>query len=203
MVATHSEDPTIGTTYKGCPKMDNPDNDCDICEKYMSTGKGKCLTSDGFQIDLEEVYKSYSMKARKKSATLTPIIGDLKKDGWAVYEGVNTWNINEVGNLQEDCRDMVNRSIPVINWNDLQHTKQAKSGRYHVKITKNMLGKKSEIPQILERLVKFYTEKVLAKIRSIQTFERANINEIHLLRNEGPLPEQKPHKDYEVVRSRY
>ena len=97
----------------------------------------------------------------------------------------------------------MNLSIPNLQWNDLQHTKASKTGRLHLKITKNVLTNEKEIHELLKRFVKFYNDEVLQKIKSIDTFERASINEIHLLRNQGPLPEQKPHKDYEVVKNNY
>jgi len=64
--ATHSEDPTIGTTYIGCRKMDTLHNKCEVCDEYMNSKKGKLFSSNGCEIDLEKVYKKSFLKARGK-----------------------------------------------------------------------------------------------------------------------------------------
>ena len=196
---THSEDPTVGTTVVQCPKMKDMNNKCECCEKFFSTRKAKELSSDGFEINLEREYMKKQARNIKEKY-LTPIVGDLKNFGWAVYEGVNTWEVNSVGTLQEDCRDLMNRSIPKVEWNDLQHTSRApKCGRYHLRITTDMLLDMSVGPKVYKTLKELYLCQILKKIKTIENFEDTLLNEIQLICNRGPVAEQKAHRDYEPI----
>ena len=116
-------------------------------------------------------YEKWNVKGRRKSATLTPIVGDLKEYGWAVYKGVNTWDVKNAGTLLEDCRDIINRSIPNMKWIDAQKCKIGGTGRFNYKITRAKLDKKEQEPKVLQNLIKLYLGKILDKIKTIKSFE--------------------------------
>ena len=62
----HADDPSLGTTYVGCPKMTNLFAKCEKCERYQRCEKAKYLTSNGFEIDLKELYNEYKTKKKRK-----------------------------------------------------------------------------------------------------------------------------------------
>ena len=91
------------TTFTCCDKMKNKDLPCEICDRYENL----FITNDGFSLDLGEAYQEYSAKVKSKSKYLEPIVGDLETYGWAVYEGVDTRNVQEVGPLFQDLKDLI------------------------------------------------------------------------------------------------
>ena len=123
----------------------------------------------------------------------------MKQYGWAVYEGINANDTKIVGNLLGDSRDVVNKSITGIKWNNLQKTRPPKTARFQLKLSKvvaeNALLKKS----VLKTSVDFYNLILDNCIKKIDTFDNAVIDEMHILRNFGPISEQSPHRDYEIV----
>ena len=118
-----------------------------------------------------------------------------------MYEGVNTRDVKNVGTLLEDCRDMV--ALPSTNWGDVQKTKMKDCWRLSLKFTNDTLFIKETLPKIQRTIVDLYIDKIMKQIRRIDDFDLAYVQEIHLLRNKGPVAEQPPHKDYEVVHEHY
>ena len=196
---THSNNPSIGSSYRGCPCMDKNKGTCQICNNYMSLKKSKFLTSNGFEIDLEEVYNEHVKTARKKGTHLSPIIGDLKQYRWAVYEGINAHDTKIVGNLLGDSRDVVNNSITGIKWNNLQKIRPAKTARFQLKLSRVVAESALLKRSVLKTSVDFYNLILNNCIKKIDTFGNAVIDEMHILRNFGPISEQPPHRDYEIV----
>ena len=85
----------------------------------------------------------------------------MNEYGWAVYEGVNTWDVGNVGNLLEDLRDLVNIKMSDVLWNDLQHQNRVQgTHRWHVKITKEMLDRSYDRPIALKIFVNLYLDKI-------------------------------------------
>jgi len=128
-----------------------------------------------------------------------PIIGDLKKHGWAIFEGVNTHDPMVVGNLLGDFRDLVNTSITGITWTNIQKVRPPRTGRYQLKLSKTIAENSSLKKSILKTSVDFYDLILNKCIRNIYTFGNAIIDETQILRNYGPISEQSPHRDYEKI----
>ena len=72
------------------------------------------------------------------------------------------------------------------------------SGRWNIKIDKKHLedrgGRNSDK---LGSIIDFYNKIHQKCLCRIQGFEKCSLNDMHLLKNEGPLAEQYAHKDYE------
>ena len=79
----HSNNPGLTSTYKGCPRMNNLNEKCDVCDNYDTTHQ-----SNGFEVDLKCEYNSW-IKKKSTSEYLVPIAGNLEDFGWAVYDGIN------------------------------------------------------------------------------------------------------------------
>ena len=205
--ATH-EDSVTTTTFKCCDKMKVRNAPCTICDDFSNM----FATNEGFSLDLGEAYDAYQSKAKSKSEYLEPIVGDLEKFGWAVYEGIDTRNVVEVGTLFQDLRDLVYRlKIQTgIEWKQIQTPKPALlsrgAGRWQLKISSTHLEQEelesdSVTNEYLKSIVKFYLKLQKEKLSKIEGFQDVKIDEGHLLRNTGCLDEQKEHKDYELIKS--
>ena len=138
-------------------------------------------------------------KPKKGDNKLQPIAGNLFTYGWAVYEGVNVFDTKMVGNLLGDSRDLVNTSITGVNWNNLQSSRPPKTGRYQLKLSKVVAENAVLKDSVLKTSVDFYNLILNKCIKKIDTFENTIIDEMHLLRNYGPISEQPPHRDYEKI----
>lgn len=188
---SHNANPRLGTSYIGCNKMENPNAKCDKCDEYKNKH-----TMDGFEINLKTEYDRWA-KMKNKSMNIEPIAGNLIDYGWAVYDGINVRDVNEVGNLFNDLKSIVHK----YKWKQIQTPTPHNASRYQFPITTLHLpddSKENKTPYLGS--VEFFYKKVLTeRVRYIDGFESARITEGHLLRNQGDLVEQRPHKDYEAV----
>ena len=191
---THANDASLGTTYVGCPKMANMFGECGQCNKYENSEKGKYLTSNGFEIDLKKLYKEYKKKRKKK---MEPIAGDLYTHGWAVYEGVNTSDVKEVGNLFGDCRDLVNMSIVGVNWTNIPQQAPYGTARKKLKLCEHeIMENKEPSVKIMSTTYAFYRKCVNECLIKVEGFENAKLTGGSLLCNKSHVTEQNPHRDY-------
>ena len=202
---TH-EDSITTTTFRCCDKLKGTDYPCQICDRHNNI----FIKNDGFTLDLGEAYKEYCSKPKSKSIYLEPIVGDLKQFGWAVYEGIDTRNVVEVGSLFQDLRDLIYRlKIQTgIDWVQIQNPKPALesrgAGRWQLKISSTHLDPEtsaSNTNEYLKSIVSFYKKLQIEKLSKIEGFQDVKIDEGHLLRNTGCLSEQKCHKDFELIES--
>ena len=162
-------------------------------------------------MDLGEAYQEYSAKVKSKSKYLEPIVGDLETYGWAVYEGVDTRNVEEVGSLFQDLRDLIHKlKIHTgITWTQIQTPAPGLrfrgAGRWQLKISETHLEQdtsKESVPnEYLKSIISFYNKIQNERLAKIEGFKFVKVDEGHLLRNTGPVPEQKWHKDYELITS--
>ena len=199
ITSNHSEDPAIGTTYWGCPKMDYPSNSCASCENFIANHKKKMKyhSSNGFEIDIMEAYNEFKTLKKPSSSKLTPVVGDLKKHGWAVYEGINIRDLKEHGKLFEDCRDLVNTSNPHAKWSSAQLKRPAQTNRMKCSLTRPQIFHQGKTEKGLETILSLYKKIEDEKLKMIEGFEKSIIASMALLRNEKAVNEQIPHRDYE------
>ena len=123
----------------------------------------------------------------------------MKKNGWAVYEGINAHDTMLVGNFLGDSRDLINTSISGITWNNLQNVRPTKTLRFQLKLSKAVAENALLKRTVLKTSVDFYNLILNNCIRKIHRFEESIIDEMHILRNQGPISEQTPHRDYEKI----
>ena len=192
---SHNADPSLGSTFIGCPMIADINSKCHICNRYPK----RYPISNGFEIDLKQEYVMLQQKKKTSKKLLQPIAGDLIFFGWAVYEGINTRNINIVGNLFNDCHNIMHKQIRNMGWNQLQKPQPIKSGRDQFLISMAYL-QSNERSGYLGSVVSFYETILTNCLQKIDGFENSELAEGHLLRNRGDLVEQIPHRDYEAVR---
>lgn len=196
---THDDNAAVGTTCKACPKILDRGAKCEVCEKFRNKNiKSKLQNHNGFEIDILSVY---NQKKRRNSGKqldtdeAIPIVGNLEIDGWSVYEGIDTRDINEVGTLFQDCRSLVNEFAN--NFVNLQQNATQKSGRMRLTLGEHMLNKTSKVKEHLMSTDNFYKIVVEKKVKKVKGFEDCEFKERTLLYNKGFLNEQNIHKDYE------
>lgn len=190
-------------SYKGCLKMLSEDGTinltsvCDECQKHVNSNKH--MTSNGIEIDLKKAYMEYLDNKKSPSGSTTPIIGDIDTHGWAVYCGLNTKDIKNVGSLFDDCRDVIYNKVKNIDWKQSKKKPPKGSGRYGFKIGEGYFFSDYNKKDKLKSIVDFYQKWMKEYVHKIDGFTNAIISEGHLLRNVGPLSEQAPHRDFEAM----
>ena len=190
---SHNMSPELGSSFIPCSRfsVDEP-QPCIICDKYDTS----YLKSDGFVVDLAMEYSNWTKKKKSaKDSFLDPIAGDLMTYGWAVFEGVNVRDITVVGNLFNDLRSIIHKKP---DWRQIQNPRPHKAGRwqYHIS-TAHLTNDPKNQGEFVGSVVSFYHKVLTERLQYVKGFEASTIVEGHLLRNEGDLVEQKPHRDYE------
>ena len=197
---TH-EDSITTTTFKRCEKMYNNSNKCTICDRY----KNELVNDYGAIIDLKQAFNEYTTYpvSSDPNTAKKPVIGDLKKHGWAVYYGLQTRHVDVVGTLFQDIRELLNRpkTITGVSWYDAQAEPKNEngSGRMKLKISTEYLGNPSQANSYLQSIITFFHKIEKEVLQRIKGFEFSKIDEGHLLHNKKKIIEQKPHKDFEPL----
>ena len=183
-----------------CPKLQhhfhmkrNNISSCFHCDNETTTIPKNADTI----IDIYDMYKKMTISKKSKENFLQPIIGNLKEDGWAIYPGINTFDINVVGNLFQDCREIINKPPRNMRWEQIQSPKPKLAGRYKFKIARSYFHEDDFIIKTcLNSIVSFYKKLLHEYIKKIEGFDQSLISEAHLFRNVGKVTEQLPHRDY-------
>ena len=176
-------------------------NKCTICDKY----KNELVSDYGAIIDLKKAFEEYTTypASSDPNTPKTPVIGDLKKHGWAVYYGLQTRHVDVVGTLFQDVRELLNRpkTITGVSWYDAQAEPKNEngSGRMKLKISTEYLGNPSQANSYFQSIITFFHKVEKEVLQRIKGFELAKIDEGHLLHNKRKVIEQKPHKDFEPL----
>jgi len=192
----HSDDAGCLPSFTKCLDFENNTRDtcdCPFCKKmYHEVVRKYPVSGKNIVVDLGEMYKikcETTASACSKSDEPVLIVGDLDKFGWAVYRGLSKATTKQYTSYS--LFEEVNR---LIHYNAKNTWRNIEKGRlvYEVKEHKNI--------HLLDKVkdVRSYFEDILEhSVKKIRGFEQSIMPNYSIIRNDGFVPEQTVHRDYE------
>ena len=181
-----------GNECIGCRKMSNVSLSCEICNEFSIN---EFMTSEGFVIDLSTILSD----PKSSRNNISPIIGDICTNGWAVYVGVDCKNLDLVKDLFQGCRDLLYNDIRNVNWKQIQQPLHKNGARNMLKFDKSFFKHNiKNLKKPLSTVSNFFKLVESNCLRNIPGFETSIISEACLVHNDGYVPEQLPQRSHNM-----
>jgi hypothetical protein len=176
----------LGASNAGCI-----DINIDVCYHIWLDRKNQAI-NDRLQSKTDESMDDEDDDNVSDTIELTPIAGNLQRDGWVVYNGVDVYNMKKYGNLRFELGKTLKNPFRR-QWNSI-HTDDDIAARQQIKLHElDLMNYREDIKSIFE-FMEDVKNNVLLKVPG---FQNAHLDSHQLLRNVGCVGEQSPHSDYD------
>ena len=191
----HSIDPSAGSSMRFCDNlMEVRKNiprkfECEICNNALSSLTERYpIVNRTVSIDMSMLYdKACRLNPLHPTNEPLYIAGDLEKYGWVVYSGYQLSSLRrrEKLELREELMNFIHCGK---GWREPQTNRLVCS-------IDSMEAQQSF--DKIKRISEFYNHMLHDCLRKIPLFSKAVMTERYIIRNNGLVLEQKPHRDFE------
>jgi hypothetical protein len=162
----------------------------DALQKCRSQQRKVKSLEDSGSVPEEKATKRRKITQNKPNPIL--VVGNLQRDGWAVYEGINVSDQEKYTFLKHQLRASMKKSF-VGSWNSIHGEKKSGTSRDVLKLHEIVKPNINEKINVINSLFGDIHNNVIKKVSS---FENVSMDSCAILKNTNNVKEQSPHTNY-------
>ena len=126
---------------------------------------------------------------KKTLKTVQPVIGNMNRDGWEIYEGIN-FNGDFLKDHSNDLNTVIDKKA---FWNGISSTNRKMMILSDVDRVNDVFKKYRSLYNAFDQILN-------TRLRKIPYLDEVRLDNMALLANIGYVSEQEPHRDYSSVK---